>query len=118
MYAAMKNLNSQQSSNPLTARLALIAVTCASPLFFVFALLGDPGKGRVALVCAAVTIIAVRSRWDLRERPWFWVTIATIIALHVPLVLLVRWPQNSYPGFTLAVIALPPSIESSRSWKG
>lgn len=48
-----------------------------------------------------VIIIAIMSRWDLSHHLWFWITIAIIVGSHVPLVLFIRWPQESYPGFTL-----------------
>jgi hypothetical protein len=97
----MRNLDAPQPSGRLTPLWALIAVLCASPLFFLFALLGDPGKGRAAMLSAAVVIIAIRSLWDLRHYLWFWTTISIIAGLHVPLVLFTRWPQGGYPGFAL-----------------
>ncbi len=96
----MKSLDAQ-SSRRLTPLSALIAVLCASPLFFLFASLGDPGRGRAAMLSAAVIIIAIRSRWDLSHRLWFWITVSIVAGLHVPLVLLTRWPQGGYAGYAL-----------------
>ena len=90
-----------QSSKRLTPIWALTAVICASPLFFLFASQGNPGRGRAAMLSAAVIIIAIRSRWDLSDRLWFWITMVIIVALHVPLVLLTQWPQKGYAGYAL-----------------
>ena len=102
---SMKNLSAGQTFGGLTPLWALIAVSCASPLFFLFALQGDPGRGRAAMFSAAVIILAIRSRWDLSQHIWFWTTVAAIVGLHVPLVLLTHWPEASYPGFTLLLPA-------------
>ena len=96
----MKSLD-HQSSKRLTPLWALIAVICASPLFFLFASQGNPGRGRAAMLSAAVIIIAIRSRWDLSHRLWFWITISIVVGLHVPLVLLTEWPQKGYAGYAL-----------------
>jgi hypothetical protein len=42
-------------------------------------------------------ILAIKIRWNLRKHVWFWGTIIFILALHVPLVFLVRWPQGNVP---------------------
>src|ERR1035438_8195495 len=65
--------------------------------------LGDPGRGRAAWLSAGAIAVAVRFLWDLRERVWFWVTIAIIVLLHVPLILLIPWPSEQ-----LSYVALLP----------
>jgi hypothetical protein len=45
-------------------------------------------------------------RWDLRKRVWFWVTIVIMVLLHLPLVMLLPWTNNSYPGIVLLPGAL------------
>ena len=90
----------------LTRKWALIALLSGLPFFFLFACLGDPGRGRAVLIAVGVVVIAARARWDLKERIWFWVTLTILAALHVPLVLLVPWTRKSYPGTTLLPIAL------------
>jgi hypothetical protein len=44
-----------------------------------------------------VIIFAIKLHWHLRKHLWFWAVIGSILALHVPLVRLVRWPQGSTP---------------------
>jgi hypothetical protein len=47
----------------------------------------------------------IKIRWDLRKYVWFWATIVLILALHVPLFYLVRWPQGKFPtiAYTLPI---------------
>lgn len=42
-------------------------------------------------------MLAIKIRWHLRKHLWFWAIIAVILALHVPLVFMVRWPQGHAP---------------------
>jgi hypothetical protein len=41
--------------------------------------------------------LAIKIRWQLRKRVWFWAIIGFILALHVPLILMVRRPQGNVP---------------------
>lgn len=59
-----------------------------------------------AAVSAGMTAVAVRYFWDLRKRTWFWVTIASIVLLHVPLILLIRWPSKQWSYVQLLPIGL------------
>jgi hypothetical protein len=44
-----------------------------------------------------MVMLAIRIRWHLRKHLWFWAVIGLILALHVPLVLMVRGPQGNVP---------------------
>jgi hypothetical protein len=46
-------------------------------------------------------MLAVRIRWDLKERFWFWATIVLVLVIHVPLFLFVRWPHGRLPPISL-----------------
>lgn len=76
------------------------------PPFFLFALLGDPGRGRAAAISVGVVATVVRACWDLRKHTWFWATVAVLIAIHVFLILLIPWTGKSYPGYTLLPIGV------------
>lgn len=68
-----------------------------APVFFLFVLLGNADMGLTVCIVLAVIIFAVKLRWNLRKHVWFWAIIALILALHVPLFLVVRWPQGKGP---------------------
>jgi hypothetical protein len=65
--------------------------------------------GKLNLVLPTLNSIAVLGfilvlKWNLRWHAWFWITIAVIAALHVPLVLLVPWSTRWVPALAIAVI--------------
>lgn len=60
------------------------------PVIFLFIYLGQENLGRSLCICFAALMVAVRIRWDLRNHFWFWGIIVLFLALHVPLVLLIR----------------------------
>jgi hypothetical protein len=90
----------------LTKSAALVVTLFAVLFYFAFEYVGGSAKGRVASICAAMIVTTVWMRWDLRKRVWFWVTIAILILLHLPLVMLLPWTNNNYPG----IILLPGAL--------
>jgi hypothetical protein len=90
----------------LTKTAALVITLLAVLIYFVLEHISDPARARVASVCAAMIATSIWMRWDLRNRVWFWVTIAILTVLHIPLVLLVPWTNNNYPG----VVLLPEAL--------
>lgn len=95
---------SQGRYPPLPPRWGVLAAVCTSPLYILFVYLGDPGRGRAAWISAAIVFVVVRKFWALRRRVWFWLTVTTIALCHVPLVLLIRWGNQS-----LSYVALLPA---------
>jgi thiol:disulfide interchange protein len=53
--------------------------------------------GLTVCIVLAMTMIAIWLRWRLQKYVWFWATIVSVLALHVPLFFLVRWPQGKFP---------------------
>ena len=103
---ALKASGHKNRMDKLSRKSALVAMVCSLPLYFLFDYLGNPGRGEAAGICAAITLVVVQAFWDLRRSLWFWVTIATVVLLHVPLILLVSWTNKSYPGVVLLPLAL------------
>jgi hypothetical protein len=81
----------------------LIAAALASPVFFIFVHFGKPEIGFTALIALCMVIVAIRLRWKLRVHAWFWVTIALIMALQIPLLFIVRWPRTNIPTIAFAL---------------
>jgi hypothetical protein len=67
------------------------------PVLFFFIYIGKAELGFTACIVLGISMIAVRLRWKLRKHVWFWATIVLILALHVPLLFIVRWPQSNIP---------------------
>jgi hypothetical protein len=59
----------------------------------------------VAMVLGSI-LLAIRVRWDLRKRIWFWGIIVLVSLLHIPLVLRIQWPSGWIPGVALMPIGL------------
>lgn len=102
----MTSETSGRPRNLLTKKWAVLAMLLATPVFFLFAYLGDAGRGRAAAVSVGVIILAARARWDLRREVWYWTAIAVVAACHIPLLLFVSWTEKNYPGYALLPIAV------------
>ena len=103
--APMNELNDNQAPDPFTRKWLLVVILCIVPLFFLFAVLGNPGRGRAAAICGGVGMTAIRACWNLRKYVWFWIALAVMVALHVALVLFIPWGDKSYPGYALLPVA-------------
>lgn len=66
----------------------LVIVIVASSFGLLFDHLGRPELERPAAFALGMMLLAVKVCRDVRGRPWFWITIVAIAALHVPLLML------------------------------
>jgi len=71
-------------------------------IFFSF---GEYDLGTSVALGIGSILFAIRVRWDLRRRFWFWCIIVLVLLLHIPLILHARWPHGWVPG-----IALLPTV--------
>ncbi|HKS80575.1 MAG TPA: hypothetical protein VJR23_03645 [Candidatus Acidoferrales bacterium] len=58
---------------------------------------------RPTLFSVGMIGIAISIKWKLRRHMWFWAAIATIAALHIPLILYLPWTTSWIP----ALVATP-----------
>lgn len=98
--------SNQSSPDVFTRKWLLIVTVCVVPLFLLFAFIGDPGRGRAAVIGAGVLMTAVRASWSSRTHTWFWAVSTVVIALHVFLLFRIPWTAESYPGYMLLPFAL------------
>ncbi|MGH9734139.1 MAG: hypothetical protein ACRD8A_06075 [Candidatus Acidiferrales bacterium] len=89
----------------LSWRTKLLIIVIGAPTTFLFAL-----YGRLELALPLMNILGVLGlmilfKWKLRKQAWFWITLAVIAALHVPLILFVPWGTKWVPALAIAVIA-------------
>ena len=68
-----------------------------APVFFLITLLSNADMGLAACIVLGMVMLAIKVSWHLRKHLWFWAVIGFILALHVPLVLMIRWPQGKVP---------------------
>ena len=80
-------------------------VALLAPVFLVFIFLGNADMGLTVCIVLGMIMLAIKIRWNLRKHVWFWATIVFILALHVPLFFIVRWPQGKVPtlAYTLPI---------------
>ena len=72
-------------------------VAILAPVFFLITFLASADMGLTACIILGMIMLAVKLHWDLRKHIWFWAIMAVILALHVPLVFMVRWPHGYVP---------------------
>ena len=72
-------------------------VAILAPVFFLSTLLANADLGLAVCIVLGMIMVAIKIRWNLRRHVWFWATIVFILVLHVPLVFMVRWPQEKGP---------------------
>jgi hypothetical protein len=77
----------------------VVIAILAFPMVPLFDHLGRPEFERPAYFVLMVMMVTVKVCRDLRGRPWFWITISAIAALHVPLVMLTaqRLDRTPFP---------------------
>ena len=83
-----------------------IIVLILSPVLLFFIYIGKGDLGRSVAVGLGMILLAIRARWDLRGHAWFWATVVFVLALHIPLFLVIRWP----PGWTPGVVVWPFAV--------
>ncbi len=80
--------------------------------FLLFSLFDQFGKlaiARPTFYSVAIIIVTVAMRWKLKGHVWFWVTMAFLVALHVPLILFIPWTTKWIPALVLIPIGIADS---------
>ena len=67
------------------------------PGFVLVDYLSNDDVALAVFIVLGMIMLAVKMRWDSRKHVWFWATIVFILALHTPLVFMVRWPHGNVP---------------------
>lgn len=86
--------------------LGVIIFFAMLPLLLFFTHIGKTDLGLSLGICLGMNVLAVGICWDLRRRLWFWGVVALVLALHLPLFLMVQWPERWVSRFTLLPIGI------------
>jgi hypothetical protein len=70
---------------------------------------GKLALARPIMFSISIISITIALRWKLRGRMWFWITMAFLIALHVPLILFIPWTTKWIPALVLTPIGIADS---------
>lgn len=92
----MFDYESRKEKEPVDPTGLIIAVVLG-PFFLLFLWLGKAEIGLTVFIVLGMTIFAIKLHWDLRRHIWFWAITAVILALHIPLIRMVRWPSGYLP---------------------
>ena len=74
------------------------------PIFWLFDHSGRLNLALPTLNFVGVLAFVIATKWKLRQRVWFWITMTIIVALHVPLILFVPWTTKWVPAIAIAAI--------------
>ena len=103
----MSEKDPKQVLDSLTEKSSILLALCASPLFFLFVYLGDPGRGRAAAISAFLILLCAKIFWSLRKYVLFWFALTIVTLSQIPLIWLIPWSNRDYPGVVLLPLALP-----------
>ena len=92
----MFDYDSPKDKEPVDPTGLIIAVILG-PVFLLFILLGEAEMGLKVFIVLGVTLFAIKLHWDSRKHFWFWAITVIVLALHIPLVLMVRLPHGNVP---------------------
>lgn len=98
-----------EQSKKTTDYTGVIIAAILFPVYLLFYLLNKEEMGRSVFIVLGMTMLAIRVRWDLRKHWWFWGVIVFVLALHVPLLFLFRWPEGAH-GWLPAMGTLPIGV--------
>ncbi len=82
----------------------LCLIVGALPIYWLFDHFGRLNIALPTLNCVGMLVFAVVVKWKLRRHVWFWITLAVIAVLHLPLILFVPWGTRWVPAIAIAAI--------------
>ena len=91
--------------NGLTDYTGIQILALLLPVMIFFTLLGRDDIGRAVAVSLGAIMVAIKMRWDLRKSVWFWVIIVSVLLIHIPVFLLVHWPNGRVPPLVMLPLA-------------
>ena len=67
---------------------------------------GKFALARPIMFSASIIGVTIAMRWKLKDHVWFWITMAFLTALHVPLILFIPWTTKWIPALILTPIGI------------
>src|ERR1700722_13916873 len=71
-------------------------------LGLLFLVSGRLDLARPSLFTIATFSLVIVMRWKLGRNAWFWITIAALVGLHLPLILFIPWTTKWIPAVVIA----------------
>jgi hypothetical protein len=86
---------------------AIYPIAGAIIIDIVFDRLGQPARGTLAVASAVGLFTSTRMSWRLHKEWWFWITMTTLLAIHMFAILALPWSGADYwNGFIFIPLAL------------
>ena len=98
-------MNDENKSREDVAKSFFLLLLLASPVLGVFAVWGRVEQGFGAWACLATVLIVVRSGWALKRHVRFWIAIAIVFLLQIPIMLYVPWTARGFNGRAVMPLA-------------
>jgi ABC-type branched-subunit amino acid transport system permease subunit len=96
----------ENATEPQIGKWVMLGMLYSLPIVIAFGYFGELQRGETAWVCIGIFLTAIRFRWELRKHKWFWLLIATVAILDVPLIFYFPWPKGKYPGYALLPLGM------------
>ena len=106
MFDELNNDEQKPQEQKRTDYTSVIIFAITLPVLIFFSHIGKEDMGLNIGICLFVNLLAIKIRWKLRTHIWFWAVIVLVLALHVPVILMVRWPHEWVSKMTLLPIGL------------
>ena len=90
-------MNTENVTARTATKWGFIAFLLSLPVAIAVSHFVDPGRGRAAGVVLGLMIFSIRVFWHLRRHPWFWMSVAALTVIHVVLIVLLPWTNESFP---------------------
>lgn len=85
---------------------AFKVVLCCTPVMALFFVFGRPDLARTTYLVVGAFAVAIRQKWEFHHRRWFWLIVAGIGLLHLPLFVYMSLPKSWIPAVALIPVAL------------
>jgi hypothetical protein len=96
----------QSQKDRVNGGLPLAFVAILVPVYVIASYFWGDNVGLTCTICLGTNVVAIGICWDLSKHLWFWGVMFVVLALHVPLILMVHWPDYWIPGIALLPIGL------------
>ena len=96
----------RRGRNPFGWRLRLMITLGVIVVLCIFSYFGRMDLARPAVFSGGMIWFAVAIYWRLRKFWWFWAAVATVVGLHIYLILRIQWDQEWISWLVIMPIAL------------
>lgn len=79
-------------------------------VFFIFVLMGDAERGKVAAFSLIALLAAAGFGWDYKGYSWFWAVLGVAFVAHLAMIFLIEWPPERGPAMKFAPFVLLDSL--------